>query len=188
MKAQATIGSGPYYPFKGAGGSEVLSAHLDKARYGVWRVSYPDGRNASEAIRGWVRESMTPRKQGADREPVSGDQGPGAGGGASAPGWPEGSGTGRCPRWRSPRSWRSPGPASIGTCPKQRATSPDTGAICGSRHVSAAGPGAATVTAQSQVPSPPPFPPPPPSGTRRWARRRCTWDRPGRRPACAAAS
>ena len=53
--------------------------------------------------------------------------------GASAPGWPE------CPWWRSPRSWMSPGPASIGTCPRQRATSPDTGAICGSRHVPAAG-------------------------------------------------
>ena len=39
MKAQATIGFGPYYTFKGAGGSEVLSVHLDKARYGVW--GYP---------------------------------------------------------------------------------------------------------------------------------------------------
>ena len=65
MKAQATIGSGPYYTFKGAGGSGILSIHLDKARYGVWRVSYPDGRNASEAIRGWVREILAPRKQGA---------------------------------------------------------------------------------------------------------------------------
>ena len=45
-------------------------------------------------------------------------------------------------------------------------------------------PGAATVTG----PPPPPLPPPPPSGIPQWARRRCTWDRPGRRPACAAAS
>ena len=48
--------------------------------------------------------------------------------GASAPGWPEGSGTRGCPWWRSPRSWRSPGPASIGTCLRQKATNPDTGA------------------------------------------------------------
>ena len=37
------------------------------------------------------------------------------------------SGTRRCPWWRSPKSWRSPGPAFIGTCLRQKATNPDTG-------------------------------------------------------------
>ena len=45
----------------------------------------------------------------------------------SAPRGPEGSGTRGGPPWKSPRSWRSPGPASIGTCPRQKATNPDTG-------------------------------------------------------------
>ena len=52
----------------------------------------------------------------------------------------------------------SPGPASIGTCPRQKATSPDTGAICGSRHVPAAGRSHGHWSVASPVPSPVPSP------------------------------
>ena len=54
-----------------------------------------------------------------------------------------------------------------------------SGPTCGSRDVSKAGRDAATVTAPAARS--------PPCGIPRWARRRCRWDRPGRRPACAAA-
>ena len=44
-KAELTTGFGPHYTLRRPDGTEILQVHQDRARTGVWRVSYPDGRS-----------------------------------------------------------------------------------------------------------------------------------------------
>ncbi len=44
-RAELTTNLGPRYTLRRPDGAEILQVHEDRARTGVWRVSYPDGRS-----------------------------------------------------------------------------------------------------------------------------------------------
>ena len=58
-RAELTAGFGPHYTLRHPDGKEILQVHEDRARSGVWRVSYPDRKsNQHYGIGGARRQAL----------------------------------------------------------------------------------------------------------------------------------